>query len=132
MEIKYSLEKVVLPKDIIRVFTNSGIKRPVDDIERIEKMFKYSDIVCSAWSEGNLVGVGRALSDFSYCCYVSDIAVDQKFQNLGIGKKIVDLIQEKAGDRCSFFLKSAESAKDYYPKIGFQTGKNYFEIARKF
>jgi hypothetical protein len=63
--------------DIIRVFEESGIVRPTHDVARIEKMFAHANLVVTAWEGETLVGVCRALTDFSYCCYLSDLAVNK-------------------------------------------------------
>ena len=72
--------------DVAAVFDASGIRRPTNDLARIERMFANASLIFSAWHEGKLVGVCRALTDFSYCCYLSDLAVDKAFQKHGIGR----------------------------------------------
>jgi hypothetical protein len=60
-------------------------RRPVDDEPRIQRMPDEASILITAWSGELLVGVSRALSDFSYCCYLSDLAVDSAFSGRGSG-----------------------------------------------
>ena len=55
-------------------------RRPVNDKDRIQKMLDHGNVIITAWYKNTLVGVSRALSDFSFCCYLSDLAVDEKFQ----------------------------------------------------
>jgi predicted N-acetyltransferase YhbS len=86
--------------------------------------------VVSAWDEDKLVGIARSLSDFCYCCYLSDLAVRQEYKKLGIGKKLIALTKEKIGDQSMLFLLSAPSAMDYYPKINFEKVENGFIINR--
>ena len=76
-------------EDVIRVFDDSGLIRPTDDPDRITRMFAASNLVVSAWDGGVLVGVARALTDFSYCCYLSDLAVAKSHQRQGVGKRLV-------------------------------------------
>lgn len=96
-----------------------GERRPVDDLECIESMIKNADIIVTAIADGKIVGVARAVTDFSYCCYLSDLAVDESFQHQGIGKKLIRKMREQLGAKCKLILLSAPAAVEYYPKIGF-------------
>ena len=118
------------PIDVARVFDSSGITRPTDDIPRIARMFAASNLVISAWANGVLVGVCRALTDYSYCCYLSDLAVDQTFQKHGIGKELIKWVQSTVGDEVSLVLLSAPGAMSYYPSVGFAKAENAFVIRR--
>jgi predicted N-acetyltransferase YhbS len=129
--ITYSEDKHQDAKDVANVFKESGINRPYEDIERIQRMIDNSDVVISAWVDGKMIGIARALTDFSYCCYLSDLAVDVKYQKHGVGKELVKLVQAKIGDECALILLSAPGALEYYPKIGFDRIDNAFVIKRK-
>jgi len=96
-----------------------GERRPVNDLECIESMIKNADIIVTATADGKIVGVARAVTDFSYCCYLSDLAVDVGFQHQGIGKKLIRKVREQLGTKCKLILLSAPAAVEYYPKIGF-------------
>ncbi|GIM50880.1 GNAT family N-acetyltransferase [Capnocytophaga stomatis] len=118
---------------IIEIYQSSGIKRPIDDIGRIEKMYANSNIIITAWENKKLVGVARALTDFSYCCYLSDLAVRQEYQSEGIGKQLIEEIKKAIGttEEISLLLLSAPNAMEYYPKVGFEAIENGFIIKRK-
>lgn len=75
--------------------------------------------------------MARSLTDFSYCCYLSDLAIHPDYQKHGIGKKLIDLTQEKIGEHCMLLLLSVPTAMEYYPKIGFEKVENGFIIKRK-
>ena len=64
------------------VFKSSGIKRPVDDLARIEAMLDASPLVISVRDQDRLVGIARSLTDFCYCCYLSDLAVSKEYKLL--------------------------------------------------
>jgi predicted N-acetyltransferase YhbS len=117
--------------DIIRVFEESGIVRPTHDVARIEKMFAQANLVVTAWEDATLVGVCRALTDFSYCCYLSDLAVNKSHQGQGIGQQLIEQVKHKIGDQVALILLSASSAMSYYPRIGFDKIENGFIIKRK-
>jgi GNAT superfamily N-acetyltransferase len=98
-----------------------GERRPVDDRSRMAMMLKNANLVVSAWDRDLLVGISRALSDFSYATYLSDLAVRASHQRLGIGKELVRRTQQAAGPQSRIILLSAPAATNYYPHIGFRS-----------
>lgn len=93
----------------------------MDDVQRIEGMLRNADIIVAARSgDGRLVGVSRAITDFHYCTYLADLAVDRAFQGDGIGKRLIDETHRIAGLSTTLILLSAPAARSYYPHIGMQ------------
>ena len=130
MEISYISDIIPETEVIIDVYDSSGINQPTFDKERIAKMYANSNLVITAWDNELLVGISRSLSDFCFCCYLSDLAVRKEYQKLGIGKKMISLTKEKIGEQCMLLLLSAPTAMEYYPKIGFEKVNNGFIINR--
>jgi ribosomal protein S18 acetylase RimI-like enzyme len=130
MQINYNLVDKVKVSDVVDLFISSGIERPVTDINRIERMFLASDIIITAYENKLLVGIARAISDFSYCTYLSDLAVHSSYQSMGIGKELISLIQKHSGDECKLILAASPEAINYYPKVGFIKADNSFFIPR--
>jgi N-acetylglutamate synthase-like GNAT family acetyltransferase len=130
MTIEYKVKEFVTAEEVAEVFKQSGIRRPYNDIDRIEKMLNNADLVITAWHNEELIGVARALTDYSYCCYLSDLAVHNHFQKRGIGKKLIDLVQGQIGENCALILLSAPNAMEYYPNVGFNQADNAFIIPR--
>lgn len=128
--IEYRKDFPLAPAEIAAVFDASGIRRPTNDLARIERMFANANLNFSAWHEGKLVGVCRALTDFSYCCYLSDLAVDKAFQKRGIGSELIDQVRSAVGEEVALILLSAPEAMAYYPKVGFERIENGFIIKR--
>jgi GNAT superfamily N-acetyltransferase len=116
-EILYQLENDLSAIEFREVLINSTIKRPVDDMERLEGMCKNANLIITARLNGKLVGVARSLSDFTFCTYLSDLAVDLSFQKMGIGKRLL-IETKKNAPRTIIFLLAAPEAINYYPKIG--------------
>lgn len=94
-------------------------------------MIENSNVLITAWDNGQLIGVARAITDYCYCCYLSDLAVNKKYQNKGIGKELVRMLQEHIGEEVALLLLSSPIAMDYYPKIGFEKIENGFKISRR-
>lgn len=131
MVITYRTNAALEAHQLSELFKASGIKRPVEDLNRIKKMIDNSNLVVTAWDGDRLVGIARALSDYSYCCYLSDLAVDKEYQKQGIGHELVNEVQKLAGEESNLLLISAPEAMEYYPKIGFDKCGNAFIIHRK-
>lgn len=130
MHIQYKTDQVPTAAEVIDLYDSSGLQRPTNDAERIDNMYRHSNLIVTAWDGSLLVGVSRALTDFHYCCYLSDLAIRKEYQKEGIGKRLVQLTKEAIGDRCMLLLLAAPTAMEYYPKIGMDTVNNGFIIKR--
>ena len=130
MEIIYKDDIIPDVDQIIDVYNSSDINRPTMDKKRIEKMYSNSNLVITAWDKDKLVGISRSLTDFCYCCYLSDLAVKKEYQSSGIGKNIIELIKNIIGEQTTLILLSAPNAMEYYPKIGFNKIDNGYIIKR--
>ena len=130
--ITYQLEPQLTPAEFIDVLRHSTLaeRRPVDNAECIAKMLEQASLIVTA-REGNLlVGVSRAITDFAYCTYLSDLAVDEAFQKQGIGKELIRRTHEAAGLCTTLILLSAPKARTYYPHIGMQPHDSCWIIPR--
>lgn len=118
-EIVYAIEKSLDVSEFIEVLKNStlAVRRPINDEQRISSMCNNANLIVTARVDGTLVGVARSITDFVYCTYLSDLAVDVKFQKTGIGKKLIEETK-KATPQAKLILLSAPAAVDYYPRIG--------------
>lgn len=127
----YKFDIIPSSDAIIEIYDDSGINRPTHDKPRIEKMYRNSNLVITAWEGEQLVGIARSLTDFCYCCYLSDLAVKKAYQKQGIGKQLIAITKEKIGEDSMLLLLSAASAMNYYPKVGLETVSNGFIIHRR-
>ncbi|WP_238650625.1 GNAT family N-acetyltransferase [Paenibacillus piscarius] len=131
MALEFKVNEPLLPEQLAEVFRLSGLKRPYNDLERMGKMIDQADVLISCWDGDRVVGVARAITDYCYCCYLSDLAVVKEYQKRNIGKDLVQLLQKTLGDQVSIVLLSSEEALSFYPQIGFEQANNAFRIARK-
>lgn len=124
--------KITVP-DFTDLLKRSSLdaRRPVNDPQRIQKMLDHANVMVTAWADDRLIGVSRALTDFSFCCYLSDLAVDQEFQHQGVGKELVRLTHEVAGTDTTLILLAAPAATQYYPKIGMMNFPDCFVLKQK-
>lgn len=130
VEISYQREQNVAAVEVAEVYRSAGLRRPVDDIPRLQQMIEYGDLIITARHNGKLIGVSRSLTDFCYCCYLSDLAVHADYQRHGIGKELVRLTRNAIGPKCMLLLLAAPSADGYYPHLGFEAVPNGWIIHR--
>jgi GNAT superfamily N-acetyltransferase len=116
----YQLEPDLTVAEFIDLLERSTLaeRRPVDDEARLEVMLKNADIIVTARCGDLLVGVARAITDFAFCCYLSDLAVDETYQRQGIGKELLRRVSTEAGEKTKVILLAAPKAVEYYPHIG--------------
>jgi ribosomal protein S18 acetylase RimI-like enzyme len=119
-----------------RVLVESGLgeTRPVDDEARLQTMLSGANLVLTARLdvEGKpLIGVIRAMTDFSWVCYVSELAVSQSAQRLGIGKGLMDEARRQLGPSVAISLISMPDAVGFYERIGMKRMADAFWFSRK-
>lgn len=76
--IHYRRECELSPEEFVDLLVRSTLakRRPVNDPARIAQMVEFGNLTVTARDDaGLLVGVARCVTDFSFCCYVSDLAV---------------------------------------------------------
>jgi predicted N-acetyltransferase YhbS len=120
MGVTYQREPNLTSEEFVDVLMRSTLaeRRPVHDAETIKAMLTNADLILTARIDGLLVGVSRAITDFAFCTYLSDLAVDEKHQRQGLGQELIRLTHEAAGLRTTLILLAAPKAQTYYPHIG--------------
>ena len=130
MEITYQSDRIPTVDQIIELYNASGLPRPTNDKNRIQKMFENATLVITAWHNDKLVGVCRSITDWVWCCYLADLAVSPDYKKSGIGKKMIELTKKKVGEQSMILLLSVPTAMEYYPKVGFAKENRGFIIDR--
>ena len=132
-EIAFKLEPGLATEEFIDVLIRSTLaeRRPVAEPERIAGMLRNADVIVTARADGRLVGVSRAISDFQFCTYLADLAVDREFQKQGIGRELIRRTHEAAGLNTMLVLLSAPAAETYYPHVGMTKHESCWIIPRQ-
>ena len=117
--IEYKKEENISIEEFKEVLINStlGKRRPIHELERLSKMIEFGNLIITARHNNKLIGIARSLTDFAFCTYLSDIAVDEKYQKKGIGKELIRRTKLEA-PMAKLILLAAPEAIPYYPKIG--------------
>ena len=78
----------------------------------------------SAWDNDRLVGIGNAISDDYLVVYYPHLLVHPDYQGKGIGRMIVNKMQEKYGHLHMQIMTADGGAIDFYKKGGFVRAGN--------
>ena len=122
MKIAYSSSTNISADQAIDLYIRStlGERRPIHKRKAFENMYKYANLIISAWDGDKLVGIARSLTDFSYVAYLSDLAVDVQYQKQGIGKQLIEKTKSDLEPECMLVLLAAPKAREYYGPLGFE------------
>jgi GNAT superfamily N-acetyltransferase len=106
--------------EVLAVYRSSGLgeRRPIADTERMAAMVRNANLILGCRIDGELVGIARSISDFSYVTFLSDIAVSGAHQRSGIGRALIEATRKEA-PQAKIVLLSAPAATGFYPRIGF-------------
>jgi predicted N-acetyltransferase YhbS len=122
MSITYKVNTTLDLDEAIELYRAStlGERRPVDDRDCMQQMLNEANLTITAWEDKQLVGISRSLTDWCYCCYLSDLAVRASHQHGGIGKELIRRTQAELGPKATLILLAAPAAREYYPRIGME------------
>lgn len=117
--ITYQIEDNIAVEEFRDVLINSTLadRRPINSLETLSKMIAHGNLMVTARDNNKLVGIARSLTDFDFCTYLSDLAVDINYQRMGIGIELIRQTKLKTPN-AKLILLSAPKAVEYYPKIG--------------
>ena len=132
-EVAYAIEPGLSAGEFVDVLVRSTLaeRRPVGDPEAIGNMLRHADVIVTARVGGKLVGISRAISDFGFCTYLSDLAVDRDHQGQGIGRELIRRTHEAAGLGTTLILLAAPGARSYYPHVGMAAHDSCWIIPRQ-
>jgi len=134
MDVVYRLESYpeFVVDEFIDLLERSTLaeRRPVDEPETIRGMLAHADIILTARAGSLLVGISRAITDYNFCTYLSDLAVDRTYQRRGIGKELIRRTHEAAGRNTTLILLAAPKARTYYPHVGMDANDSCWIIPR--
>ncbi len=133
MAMNYQLEPNLSASEFIAILQRSTLaeRRPVERPATIEAMLRNASVIVTCRDHGLLVGVARAMSDFAYCTYLSDLAVDIQYQRQGIGRELIRRTRAAAGSQALLVLLAAPKAESYYPHIGLTKHESCWIVVRE-
>ncbi|WP_338852376.1 GNAT family N-acetyltransferase [Clostridium perfringens] len=114
-------------KDILYLYNDVGWSSYTKNIDSLIKSIKNSLKVISVWDKDLLVGLIRVVGDGHSIIYIQDILILQKYQNRGIGKRLIEIILDKYKNvRQKVLLTDKEEKKIlFYKKVGFSMAEEF-------
>jgi ribosomal protein S18 acetylase RimI-like enzyme len=131
MTLQLTIETTLNLDEVIALYRASGIPRPTEQRERMQSMLQHANLIITARQNGELQGLVRCMTDYSWVVYIADLLVDKTVQQQGIGAQLLAEVQRVTGPSVQQLLLSVPSAMAYYPKVGFQPLHNAFAVARQ-
>jgi Acetyltransferase (GNAT) domain len=136
LEVFYGLEPTLDAESFRRVLEESGLGtiRPTGDLVRLQAMLSASDLVITARldaADGALIGVARCLTDYAWCCYLSDLAVVKAVQGLHVGQGILAEVRRHLGPRVALILTSVPEVVAFYERAGMERITDAFWYRRE-
>lgn len=119
--LNYKVNFAISAEDFIRLILQSPFKEIVstDNITQLDAMLNNADLLISVWDEDQVVGFVRAVTDFSSCCYLCELAIDTNYQKHGIDRYLIRLVAEELPANCQIVFFSTDSNLTEYLKLGF-------------
>ncbi len=113
-------------EDILYLYNDVGWSSYTKDIDSLIKSIKNSLKVISVWDNDLLVGLIRVVGDGHSIIYIQDILILQKYQNRGIGKRLIEIILDKYKNVRQKVLLTDKEEKNilFYKKLDFLWLKN--------
>lgn len=121
---KYKIEHLISIEEFIEMVESVGWN--TYSIEQVKKALINTMYMVKVSYNGEVVGMGRVVGDYSIVCMLTDICVKPKFQGKGIGLKIVNELKKmiedevKVGNKMQIELTPTAGNEDFYKKAGFK------------
>lgn len=114
-------------EDILYLYNDVGWSSYTKDMESLIKAIKNSLKVVSVWDKDLLVGLIRVVGDGYSIIYIQDILILQKYQNRGIGKRLIEIILDKYKNVRQKVLLTDKEEKNilFYKKVGFSMAEEF-------
>lgn len=108
---------------IADLYREASLIRPVDDVDRIRRMYAGANVVASAFDGDRLVGILRGWTDDAFDGYVCDLAVLPGYQSQGIGARLLEVVRQNRPD-VQWVLRASKIAAEYYGHLGWKKIEN--------
>ncbi|MDT2612475.1 GNAT family N-acetyltransferase [Enterococcus dongliensis] len=95
--------------------------------EKTKAAFEHSQEVVFLLEDEQIIGCGRALSDYVSQAAIYNIAIATEYQSMGLGTLVVETLVEAVKD-CNITLYTHPDTIKWYKKLGFEQMKSGMAI----
>ncbi|MDD9338178.1 MAG: GNAT family N-acetyltransferase [Providencia heimbachae] len=117
----YHVNHAISVDDFVTLIRQSPLNATVqtDNVIQLENMLNNADLLISAWDETQVVGFVRAITDFSSCCYIAELAIAANYRQHGIDRQLMRMAAEELPSECQILFFASDSNLTEYLKLGF-------------
>tara|TARA_R100001143_G_scaffold2775_1_gene5835 strand:+ start:1464 stop:1871 length:408 start_codon:yes stop_codon:yes gene_type:complete len=119
MSVKVELNGPISTVEVVALYRANGWSS-ADKPEQLMSALRNSHTLATARIEGEIVGLGNAISDGSLVVYYPHLLVHPDYQGKGIGRKLMEAMQQVYGDFHQQMLAADGGAIEFYRALGFQ------------
>lgn len=121
--IEYRHDKKISDAQLRPLYQAVGWTAYLDQVSDLGQMLAASQDVISAWDQDQLVGLVRTVGDGHYVALIQDILVLPAYQKQGIGRQLLNRIQEASQAYRQVFLVTDttpwnQSVREWYDRRG--------------
>jgi len=119
MSLEVSLEDDIERDEVVSLYRANGWSS-AEKPEQLIPALKNSDALVTARISGKLVGIGNAISDGSLVAYYPHLLVHPNYQDRGIGRAMMKLLQRRYASFHQQILTADAKAVEFYKSLGFE------------
>jgi len=119
MDFKASLEDKIERDEVVSLYRENGWSS-AEKPEQLIPALKNSDTLVTARISGKLVGIGNAISDGSLVVYYPHLLVHPNYQDKGIGRAMMKLLQRRYASFHQQMLTADAITVEFYKSLGFE------------
>ena len=124
MKIQISLDDQISDVEVLEIFRAN--QRPAaENPEELLEALRDSHSLVTARMSGMLVGLGNAISDGHMVVYYPYLVVHPQFQGRGIGRKIMETLQNEYSNFHRQVLIAEEPSVEFYRAVGFEPSEKF-------
>ena len=117
-EIRFSEQRDIPVEKLVALYEANGWSSAMKP-SLLHKALTNSATLVSAWADGELVGIGNAITDGYLVVYYPHMLVHPKYQGRGIGLELMKRLMNKYEGFHQHMLVADGRAIDFYKKCGF-------------
>lgn len=119
MEVEIEINGKIVQEEVLVLYRENGWSS-AEKPEQLLPALRNSHTLVTARLNGELVGIGNAISDGHLVVYYPHMLVKPKYHGKGIGRKMMDVMQSIYGQFHQQMLTADGKAIDFYKSVGFE------------
>ena len=92
--------------------------------DKLVEAMKHFETVYTAWDGNKLIGLICAMDDGIMTAYIHYLLVRPEYHQLGIGKRLVEMVKEHYADYLRIVLVAYNEELDFYTSCGFKKAED--------